>query len=251
MCSRGPDAGSFYVRSPAMTVRPTHADRSARLRQTRLLPVRPLCSIRRSQGDGVSRPIALPACRLLGPTVPCPDISAVCARRPAALPPNSPPNPTFALLAEYQGLPVTRPAERTRPRADFECRCIMSHAASQSRRSACKAPSDRSLRGESRVLTERRRRCVHPALILQYSGEVMRLGRPCVFGAVQVAPTTRIRPREVQRYGGNEAHGASKSRPSSMKLASVAYWYGPVLRAESSRQIRYLRWVNERPDARA
>jgi hypothetical protein len=67
------------------------------------------------------------------------------------------------------------------------------------------------------VLTERRRRCVHPAPILPYSGAVMRLGRPCVVGAVQVAPTPRIRPREVPRHGGSEA------RPSNLKLALVAY----------------------------
>ena len=35
-------------------------------------------------------------------------------------------------------------------RADLECRCIGSHAASQARRSAGETPSDRSLRGESR-----------------------------------------------------------------------------------------------------
>jgi hypothetical protein len=97
---------------------------------------------------------------------------------------------------------------------------------------------------------ERRRRCVHPAPILPYSGDVMRLGRPCVVGAGQVAPTPRIRPREVQRCGGSEAHGASKSRPSNLKLALVAYWYGPAVCAESSRQIRHIRMVNARPGAR-
>ena len=72
--------------------------------------------------------------------------SALAAR----LFPHSPPNPTFALLAENRGLPVTRPAEHAPRRADLECRCIGSHAASQSRRSARETPSDRSLRGESR-----------------------------------------------------------------------------------------------------
>ena len=74
-------------------------------------------------------------------------VSSALATR---LPPNSPPNPTFALLAEYRGLPVGRPAEHAHCRADLECRCIGSHAASQARQSAGETPSDRSLRGESR-----------------------------------------------------------------------------------------------------
>jgi hypothetical protein len=68
----------------------------------------------------------------------------------------------------------------------------------------------------------------------------MRLGRPCVVGDVQVAPTPRIRPRGVQRYGGSEAHGASKSRPSNLKLAFVAYWYGPAVCAGRSRYIWHI-----------
>ena len=72
--------------------------------------------------------------------------SALAAR----LPPHSPPNPTFALLAEYRGLPVSRPAQLAPLRADLQCRCIRSHAASPVRRSARETPSYRSLRGESR-----------------------------------------------------------------------------------------------------
>jgi len=72
--------------------------------------------------------------------------SALAAR----LPPHSPPNPTFALLAEYRGLPVSPPTEHAPRRADLECRCIGSHAASPVRRSARETPSYRSLRGESR-----------------------------------------------------------------------------------------------------
>ena len=78
----------------------------------------------------------------------------------------------------------------------------------------------------------------------------MRLGRPCVVGAVQVAPTPRIRPREVPRHRGSEAHGASNSRPSNLKLALVAYWYGLALCAESSRHIWHIRIVNACPGAR-
>ena len=100
------------------------------------------------------------------------------------------------------------------------------------------------------VLTERRRRCVHPAPIWQHSGADVHLERPCVVGAVQVAPTPRIRPPEVPRHRGGEAHGASNSRPSNLKLALVAYWYGLALCAESSRHIWHIRIVNARPGAR-
>ena len=70
--------------SPAGTRRNIYADRRARLRQTVLVPVHPLRSIRRSQGRGVSRLIVLHAFQLLGPTVPYPCMSAVRSRRPAA-----------------------------------------------------------------------------------------------------------------------------------------------------------------------
>ena len=75
--------GCVRDRPPAVTCLHTHADRRARLRQTMLLPVDPLRSIRRSQGRGVSRSIALHTCQLLGPTVPYPDTSAIRSRRPA------------------------------------------------------------------------------------------------------------------------------------------------------------------------
>jgi hypothetical protein len=51
----------------------------------RFWPVHPLCSIRRSQGRGASHPIALPACKLLEPTVPYPDISDVLSSPPVGL----------------------------------------------------------------------------------------------------------------------------------------------------------------------
>ena len=68
----------------------------------------------------------------------------------------------------------------------------------------------------------------------------MRLGRPYVVGAVQVAPTPRIRPRGVHRSSGSEAHGAGKPRPSNFKLALVAYWYGPAVCAGRSRHIWHI-----------
>ena len=76
--------GCFRGRSPAGTRRNIYADRRARLRRTVLVPVHPLRSTRRSQGRGGSRPIALHAFQLLGPTVPYPDNSAIRSRRPAA-----------------------------------------------------------------------------------------------------------------------------------------------------------------------
>ncbi len=51
-------------------------------------------------------------------TVSYPDTSAIRSCRPAVS--HSPPNPTFAFLAEYRDLPVTRPADHARRRADLE-----------------------------------------------------------------------------------------------------------------------------------
>ena len=81
----GPPAplGRFRDRPPAGTCRHVHANRRARLRRTILLPLYPLRSIRRFQGRGVGRPIALHMCQLLGPTVAYPCMSAVRSRRPA------------------------------------------------------------------------------------------------------------------------------------------------------------------------
>ena len=81
----GPPAplGCFRGWSPARTCRHIYADRRARLRRTILPPLYPLRSIRRSQGRGVSRQIALHTCQLLGPTVPYPETSAIRSRRPA------------------------------------------------------------------------------------------------------------------------------------------------------------------------
>jgi hypothetical protein len=157
-------------------------------------------------------------------------------------------NPTFALLAEYRGLPVARLVERAHRRADLEFRCITSHSASRPVDLLAKPRAIGRCEARAAVLTERRRYCVHPAPILQYSGAVMRLGPPCVVGAVQIAPTPRIRPREVPRHRGSEAHVASKPRPSNLKLALVEDQYGPALCAERSRQIRHVRIVNARPD---
>jgi hypothetical protein len=191
-----------------------HADRCARLHQTTLRPIRPLCSIRRSQGRGVSRPIVLLACQLLGPTVPCPYISFVRSRRPAATECASEchlrspggniggcrspgPRNTRVVVRILSGdaLSCMRPANPVdllaKPRVTGRCEARYA------------------------VLTERRRRCVRPSPILQYSGAVIRLGGPCVVGVVQVASTPRIRPRGLQRYGGSEAHGASRAHPTS------------------------------------
>ena len=76
--------GCLSGRSPAGTCHHTYADRCARLRPTVHLPVHPLRSIRRFQGRGVIRPIALHTWQLFGPTVSCPETSAIRSRRPAA-----------------------------------------------------------------------------------------------------------------------------------------------------------------------
>ena len=158
----------------------------------------------------MSHPIALPACQLLGPTFPYHYISAVCSRRPAACGFAS--ESHLRSPGEISGLPVARPAEHAPGRANLECRCRVLHAASQYRRSTCKPPSDRSLRSERRTVTtlpssRADQDCSIPVLFL-------RVERPCVVGAVQVAPTPRIGPRDVQRYGGSEAHQAGIGRGS-------------------------------------
>jgi hypothetical protein len=116
----------------------------------------------------------------------------------------------------------------------------VAHAASPALDLLAKPRATGRCQARDAVLTERGQRCVHPAPILQHSGAVMRLGRPCVVGAVQVAPTPRIRSREAPRHGESEAHGASKSRPSNLKLALVVYWYALALCTESSRHIRHI-----------
>jgi hypothetical protein len=79
----------------------------------------------------------------------CTPFTASAVSRPVVFP-RSPPNPAFALLAEYRGMPLTRPADHAPRGADLEYRCIGLHAASPVRRSAGETPSDPSLRGESR-----------------------------------------------------------------------------------------------------
>jgi hypothetical protein len=109
--------------------------------------------------------------------------------------------------------------------ADIEWRCRIPQPSGQHRRSSCNPPSDRSLRGESR-------RSDGKATTLFSSRADLAVFRGCHefrtsigFKAVQVASSPRIRPREVQRYCGSEAHGASKSRPYNNNLALIAYWH--------------------------
>ena len=97
----------------------------------------------------------------------------------------------------------------------------------RSRRCAVETASDCSRRAD------RRRRSGGTASTLHSCRVELankRLGRPYVFGAVQIAPTPRIRPREVQRCGRRRE---GKSRPSNLQLALVAYWYGLAVCAET------------------
>jgi hypothetical protein len=101
-----------------------------------------------SKGRGVGHQIALHTCELLKPMVPYPCMSAVRSRRPAVS--------AFASASHLRspgGIsgPAGNPDGGTgHSRADLECRCIGSHAASQARQSAGETPNERSLRGESR-----------------------------------------------------------------------------------------------------
>ena len=83
----------------------------------------------------------------------------------------------------------------------------------------CEALSDRSLRGEARdAYSDGKATTLRRDLALFRGCYALRTSM-CLW-AVQVAPTPRIRPREVQRDDESEAHGASKSRPSNIKLAT-------------------------------
>jgi hypothetical protein len=109
---------------------------------------------------------------------------------------------------------------------------MISHAASRSRRSARETPSDRSMRGY-RHCSDGKATALRSCPSCSIRG-CHAFGTSCVFEAVQVAPTPRIRPREVQRYGGSEARGASKSRASNLKAGIVAYWWACFVRRKFS-----------------
>jgi hypothetical protein len=118
--------------------------------------------------------------------------SSVPSTLAAQLPPNSPPNPTFT-LADYRGLPspardgrsvVAFPSERRL--SPSQPPVARGFASRYSWLAACE-PMHRHSRSA-------RRRACSAAPILQYSGAVLHLGRPCIFEEVQVAPTPCIRP---------------------------------------------------------
>ena len=138
--------------------------------------------------------------------------SALAAR----LPPHSPPNPTFALLAEYRGLPVSRPAEhplvarissvdasvRTRPAKPVD---LLAKPRATGR---CEA--------RVAVLTERRRRSAHAAPILQHSGTLMRLGRPCVMGLCRsLLPLAFDLEKSPDIVGARLTARATRAHPTS------------------------------------
>jgi hypothetical protein len=183
-------------------------------------------------------------------TVPYPDTSAVRSRRPVAS--------EFASESHLRspgGIsgPAGHPARGTRASSrGSRVSMLILHAASPARRSALSKPRATG-RCKARValLTERRRRCAHAAPILSYSGPAMPLGRPCVVWAGHCAG--RPYPSHLTSRSpacGSEVHGASKSRPSNLKLALVASWYRIALCSARSRQLRHVRMVNARPDSR-
>jgi hypothetical protein len=79
---------------------------------------------------------------------------------------------------------------------------------------------------------------IHPpafvtAPILQSSGAVMRLGRPCLVGATQVAPTPRFDLEKSSDLMGASFTARASRTPSKRKLALVASWYGSVACAKT------------------
>ena len=129
----------------------------------------------------------------------------------------------------------------------------MSRAASQSRRSSGEAPSDRSLRGERRrsdgTATTLRSCRADLAAFRGFHALGTSMRRWGCAGRSYPSHSISRSPRTC----GRDAHGASKSRPSNLKLALVAYWYGLALCTGSSRHIWHIaaiRIVNARPGAR-
>ena len=98
----------IYVRRPPFISRSLMREAIATPKEARPVPLFFLKCANRAYA-----PAARPHARK-----PVPSRSAL--RGPGPAPPNSPPNLTFALLAEYRGLPVTRPAEHAPRRADLE-----------------------------------------------------------------------------------------------------------------------------------
>ncbi len=151
-----------------------------------------------------------------------------------------------------RGGPLRQPTGGVSPpaqRVSVACALMPSAAAGGQRRRSRdrRHPEQPVAARRDAVLTQSRRRCVRAAPIWQHSGAVMRLGRPCL-EAVQVAPTPRIRPREVQRYcEAHDLNDASMSRPFNLKL----HWSRLVWACrESNCQIQHIRTVTTRPDAR-
>ncbi len=241
--------GCLRGRSPARTCRNIHADRCARLRRTI-----PPSGSPTSQHPPFPRPWCGPpnrtplraSCSTRRFHAQAPVPSALAAR----LPPHSPPNPTFALLAEHRGLPVTRPAEHAQSHADLEFRCIMSLAARQPRQSACETPSDRSLRGASR-------RSDGTATTLRSSRADLAVFRGChAFGtsmrrggcAGRSYPSHSLE-KSPDMVGGRRKARASRAHPTSSWHWS---WIGMGLRFAQKVLAKsgILRTVNTRPDAR-
>ena len=133
-------------------------------------------------------------------------------------------------------------------RADLECRCMISHAASRSCRSARETPSDRSMRGY-RHRSDGKATALRSCPSCSIRG-CHAFGTSCVFEAVQVAPTPRIRPRELQRYGGSEARGASQSRASNLKAGIGRILVGLLCAQKVLSTSGIFAKVHARPDAR-
>jgi len=119
-------------------------------------------------------------------------------------------------------------------RADLECRCMISHAASRSRRSARETPSDRSMRGYRHRSDGKATALRSCRADLAVFGDVMRLGRPASLRLCRsLLPLAFDLEKSNDMVGARREARASRAHPTS-KLALVAYWWACFVRRKFS-----------------
>jgi hypothetical protein len=213
---QGPPAplGSFRDRPPAGTCRHARADRCSRLLRTVLPRFTPFAAsavpkavVWATQSHSIRASCS--ARRLHTQT---PALSALACR----LFPHSPPNPTFAPLAEYRGLPATRMAKQGVVARISNTDAYACTQPAQPVNLLAKPRATGRCEARDAVLTERRRRCAHPAPILPYSGPTMRLGCQSSLGLCRSLPPLAFDlEKSPDIVGARRKARASRLHPTS------------------------------------
>jgi hypothetical protein len=188
----------------------------------------------------MSYPITLPACKLLGPASSSTSISA-------RLPPNSPRNATFALLADHRGMPVTRPANTRLVARIFTSDAYYAHGQpipsicrrNPERFGSCEARRHRSDGKSTTLRSCRPRRSCSIAGCHAFEASMRRWG--CAGRSYPSHSTSRSRAIWWER-------GAWREQVAPIQRSHIGM--GLLCAQERSRQIRHIRMVNARPDAR-